>query len=205
MNTNQQPEQFDLNVWKRNHNNVILSIIGNVLLLSLIIMLIIMFHDENNCTPSIASMRIGPHNDLCLLSVKIDTIPKYVSLICIVICIRSTATWIEDIAHPILGDLIFGIAIKDIYIFTALELQNLDAMMSGVTSIRYMLMRFISIAQLDIAFIEIITSIITSWFTARMKLKDKVFHTNNNDIHSIEVEAVPLMNETHVINININN
>ena len=82
---------------------------------------------------------------------------------------------IGEIAHPIIGFNIYNPDKKEINDFTKFELQLYGNIMYFIDSVRSVLMIMLSITQIDIALFGTVICEITSIFTIRMLLNEKMF------------------------------
>ena len=120
-------------------------------------------------------LNYGPNNNLYVLSVKIDTISKYLYLQLFLICVECSRVFINEIASPILGFNIYNPDKKVITEFSKNELQLLANVMWFINSLTNSLFVMITISQIDIAILRILYSEITTIFTIRLLLNEKEF------------------------------
>ena len=123
--------------------------------------------------------RVGPQPDLVLVSIKIDTMKKYIFLMVSVALIKISQCIIGEIAHPIIGFNIYNPDKKIIVDFTKNELQFYGNIMYFIDSVRSVLMVIMSITQIDIALFGVLCTEVTGIFTIRMLLNEKTFSKSN--------------------------
>lgn len=138
----------------------------------------------------ISYLNYGPNDKLYVLSVKIDTLSKYIYLQLFLICIECSRVFINEIASPILGFNIYNPDKKVITEFSKNELQLLANIMWLINSLTSSLFVMITISQIDIAILRILYSEITTIFTIRMLLNEKEFICDkvNDSDYDIELE-----------------
>jgi len=150
----------------------------------IVILLVITVCKDNQIT----YLNYGPNENLYVLSVKIDTISKYMYLQVFLIGVESSRVFINEIASPILGFNIYNPDKKVITEFSKNELQILANTMWFINSITNSLFVMITISQIDIALLRTLYSEITTIFTIRMLLNEKEFtyDKNNNNNNKIK-------------------
>jgi hypothetical protein len=142
----------------------------NCLVFAIILIVITICKDSQ-----INYLNYGPNNNLYVLSVKIDTLSKYLYLQLFLICIECSRVFINEIASPILGFNIYNPDKKVITEFSKNELQLLANVMWLINSLTNSLFVMITISQIDIAILRILYSEITTIFTIRILLNEKKF------------------------------
>ena len=156
------------------NNKLRICIFANALLLSGIIVIIALCGSKES-----KYWRFGPNEDLVLINVHINTWNKYYYLLGVITFIKITQVIIGEIAHPIIGFNIYNPDKKNITHFTKFELQLYGNIMYFIDSVRSVLMIMLSITQIDIALFGTIICEITSIFTIRMLLNEKIFVKKN--------------------------
>ncbi len=144
-------------------------IVNSVLLIGIVSMVSI-FADPNN-----SYLQIGPNDTLVVISVKIDTMNKYLGLLFGLAIVEITRVIIEEIGMPIIGFAVYDPERKIINEFGKNELNIYANAMYTMSSVRERLMVLVSISQIDIAFFALIVGQITSIYTIRMLLNEKKF------------------------------
>lgn len=148
-------------------------LIGNLLILTVVIFLSIIFRDDSEY------WNIGPNKSLVVISVHIDSWTKYNLLLLLVMFINISKVVIEEVALPILGFNIYNPDKKIITEFTKFQLQFYGNAMYTISSIRQVFLLMLNISQIDIALFNVIICEIASIFTIRMLLNEKQFSFNN--------------------------
>ena len=156
----------------------------NMMLLGVIVFLVFTFNDGSS-----PYFRLGPQEDLVLISVKINTWERYFVLLLLQILIKVCNVIVAEIANPILGFTIYNPDKKDVFGFDKTELQAYANLMFFVDNCKYTLMFLFSISQIDIAFFGIIVSEITGIFTVRMLLNEKTFHPEKDADEDADEDA----------------
>ncbi len=129
-------------------------------------------------------LRFGPHEDLNIIGVKINTWKNYILLQVFLAFIQITDVVINEIANPILGFNIYNPDKDEITEFTRTELQMYANVHWMVNALRNTLMVLVTISQLDIAVLRVIYGEITSFFTIRMLLKEKKFPNEDREVYA---------------------
>ena len=162
------------------NNKLRICIFANALLLSGIIIIISLCGSKES-----KYWRFGPNEDLVLINVHINTWNKYYYLLGVIAFIKVTQVIINEIAQPIIGFNIYNPDKKEITDFTKFELQLYGNIMYLIGSIRSVLMIMLSITQIDIALFGAVVCEITSIFTIRMLLNEKIFVKKNKGYDKI--------------------
>ncbi len=159
-----------------------LCLVINVLLLMFIIIVSCTLYDGET-----KYMRFGPHEDLVLLSIKINTIKKYIFVLIFITIIKSCGVYINDIASPILGFNIYNPDKKEITEFTRYELQFYGNAFWLISGLQQIFLTMVSISQFDIALFSLLISEFTSFIIINQLLDKKTFnkkHVNENEDES---------------------
>ena len=132
-------------------------------------------------------LNYGPNEELRVLSVKIDSMSKYLYLQLFLICIECARVFASEIGAPIIGFNVYNPDKKVITEFSKNELQILANVMWFANNMTTGLFVMITISQIDIALLRIVYSEAMSIITIRMLLNEKEFpgckldHDENND------------------------
>ncbi len=158
---------------KESYNKLRLQICvyTNVVLFIFIVFVVSIFSDKESNN----YLRYGPHQDLNIFGLKIDTWIKYSVLQIFLGFIEITNVIVNDIASPILGFNIYNPDKKEIKDFGRLEIQFYANLMWLTNSLRNTLMVLITISQIDIAILRTIYSELATFYTIRLLLNDKIF------------------------------
>jgi hypothetical protein len=139
----------------------------------------------------------GPNDNLFILSVKIDTLSKYLWLQVFLIFTECSRVFINEIANPILGFSIYNPDKKVITEFSKNELQLLANIMWFINGLIGTLFVMVTISQIDIALLRTLYSDVTTIFTIRMLLNEKKFECDkSNENDEIELSETDKMSET---------
>ena len=152
-----------------------ICVFSNLLLLSFVITVILLFKDDKS-----TYLRWGPQDDLIIISVAINNMTKYFMLLGIIAIIKISDVVIAEIASPIIGFNIYNPDKKVITDFTKNELQFYGNSMYLIDAIKAVLLIMVNISQIDIALWGVIVSETTSLFTIRMLLNEKEFKLKND-------------------------
>ena len=166
----------------KNNHKLRYCVIINFILFLIILFVILICKDNNNYY-----MTYGPNDNLYVLSIKINTIEKYIGLHFFLLFVEFSSVFTNEIASPILAFNIYNPDKKIITEFTKNELQLLANIMWLINSLTNSLFVMITISQIDIAILRTIYSEITTIITIRMILNEKEF-IEEEDNNSIELE-----------------
>lgn len=125
--------------------------------------------------------KFGPNEDLYVLSIKIDTVRKYLCLQLFLMILEFGKVFTNEIASPILGFNIYNPDKKVITEFTKFELQLYANSMWLINSLTNCLFVLITISQFDIAILRVFYSECTSILTIRLLLNEKTFTMDGNN------------------------
>jgi hypothetical protein len=142
---------------------------GNVFVLA-VVCAVVFF-----CATEGTYWRFGPHDDLVIISVKIDTWRKYGLLLGLIAIVESSRIVVEEIGMPVLGFSIYNPDKKVVSEFSKNELQFFANAMFLVSAIRAVLLVMVQISQLDVAIWGVMISQAASAFTIRHLLNEKSF------------------------------
>ena len=122
--------------------------------------------------------RWGPHSDLIIMGITINTWTKYWWLQFAIAIIEISDTYTSENAFPILGFNVYNPDKKVITEFSRAELQCYSNTMTIIQSIKRVMLMIITISQIDIAMLKVIYGEITTIFTVRALLAEKTFPKN---------------------------
>jgi len=162
-----------MNWFKTSSNNkkkVILCLILNYMIAFLVTIFVIIFRDSNG-----KYFRFGPHDDLIIISVLINTWIKWTGAILLIGIVKGCEVLVNELGLPILDFRVYNPDYKVITDFRKNELNFLTNAMWFVNNFRAVLMTVVSITQIDLAFAGMIISEIVSIFTVRILLNEKKF------------------------------
>ena len=145
-------------------------IIANLLLLIIITIPIIMMDNGSS-----KYFRWGWSDDLVLISVPINTKERYICVCFYIVLIKCSGVLIGEIANPIIAFNIYNPDKKVITDFNKNELQLYGNMMWLIDGFKNLLLIMISITQIDLALVGLISSELMTIVTIRMLLNEKEF------------------------------
>lgn len=123
--------------------------------------------------------KYGWSDELVLISVPINTRIKYI-IVCIYIsCLKATNCLIDEIVSPTLYCRIYDPDKKHITDFTKNELQFYGNTYYMISGFKRLMLIMISITQIDLAMVGMLSGEIMSFFTIRMLLNEKTFQNHN--------------------------
>ena len=139
--------------------------------------------------------KYGWSDELILISVPINTRTKYIIVCLYIACLKATNCLIGEIVGPILGFRIYNPDKKYITDFTKNELQLYGNIYYMICGFKSLMLIMISITQIDLAMVGMLSGEIMSFFTIRMLLNEKKYE--NNKYHKINPENA--VNELELI------
>ena len=151
-------------------------ILCNLFLLIVITIPIVMLNNGES-----TYFRYGWSDDLVLISFPVNTKMRYIIVCLYIIVIKGTNVLIGEIVGPILGFNIYNPDKQVITDFSQNELQvygNLNYLINGFKRI---MMIMISITQIDLALIGMLSGEIISFYTIRMLLNEKKFKKDSDE------------------------
>jgi hypothetical protein len=119
--------------------------------------------------------QIGYNEELTILSVKINSLEKYIFLIIFISIINVSKVAVDNVAMPILNFSIYNPDKKTIFDLSKNELILFGNSIYLVTNLRRLLLTLISISQIDLALWSIISSQIFSAYVINSLLNEKIF------------------------------
>ena len=131
----------------------------------------------------------GWSDDLVLISIPINTKERYIGVCIYIVLIKASGVLIGEIANPILGFNIYNPDKKVITEFTKFELQIYGNTMWLINGFKSLMLIMVSITQIDLALVGMISSEIMSIFTIRMLLNEKEFKKEGN----VDIEMAALL------------
>tara|TARA_A100001015_G_C14794012_1_gene634205 strand:- start:141 stop:677 length:537 start_codon:yes stop_codon:yes gene_type:complete len=147
-----------------------LSILGSFLVLIMVVIPIFIL-DNGEST----YFRYGWHDDFILISVPINNRVRYLFAVLFVVLTRAGEVFIGEIANPIVGFNIYNPDKKVITEFTKNELQLYGNLLYLIDSTRYIFKVMVSVTQIDLAIISMLSGELISIITIRMLLNEKKF------------------------------
>jgi len=166
-----------------NKKKVVACIIGNYVVAILVTIFVVIFRDSGG-----KYFRFGPYNDLIIISILIDTWPKWALAVLFIGLVKGCEVLVNELGSPILGFRVYNPDCKVITDFTKNELNFLTNTMWFVNSFRAVLMTVVSITQIDLAFAGMFISEVVSIFTVRILLNEKKFMNDEEGVREKERE-----------------
>jgi len=156
-----------------------LCVLANALQLAVVVAVICAFANRDELGASY--LRFGPHEDLIVLGVRIDSAARYLTLIALLAVLQVVDVVASEIGNPILAFSIYNPEKRVIDQFTRLELQTLANSMWLLASLRAVVMTVVSITQVDLALVRVVAGEGATVFTIRKLLSEKQFPLDDDD------------------------
>lgn len=148
---------------------LVACLMANCGILAITLTLVTVFADQS------PFWRFGYSPDLVVVSVRIDTLGRYLALLSVIAFINASRVVVEEVGMPILGFTIYNPDKKHVEDFTKNELQFFANAMFIVSGLRSVFMMVVSISQIDLAIWSLLVGEFASLFTIRMLLNEKTF------------------------------
>ena len=176
-----------------------ICLVCNFLLLLVVIILMVEFESNSKYC------RIGPQKDLIVIAVKINTYSRYVVLLGIITFIKISKVVIEELGMPVLGFSIYNPDKKVITDFTKMQLQLYGNAMWFLDGFKRLMLIMVSITQIDLALVGMLSSEIMSIFTIRLLLNEKTFpldEQRNSNAEMVIEEEMKILSRRSVVALN---
>ena len=157
---------------------------GNSIVLCAVIVMVVLFRDNTS-----KYFRYGPHEDLILISVKIDTWFRWWSALGFVGIIKGCEVLVNELGSPVLSFNVYNPDKKVITDFTKNELNFITNAMWFINGLRGIMMTVLTITQFDLAFCSVIISESVSILTVRILLNEKTFAKATNSDRYVELKG----------------
>jgi hypothetical protein len=165
---------------------LVACLLANCGILAVTLTLVTVFADQS------PFWRFGYNPDLVVISVRIDTLGRYLILLSVIGFINASRVIVEEVGMPILGFTIYNPDKKHVEEFSKNELQFFANAMYMVSGLRGIFMMLVSISQIDLAIWSLIVSEFASLFTIRMLLNEKTFRQKGYaQVHSTTDDPAP--------------
>ena len=151
-------------------NKLIICILGNAAILCCVILTVIILKDDSS-----KYFRIGPNDDLIIISVLINNYWRYLALLTFITIINTGDVLVQEVGMPVLGFNIYNPDKKHITDFNKNELQIMANTMYTISSFKEVLMMVVAISQIDIALWGVFVANAASIITIRLLLNEKTF------------------------------
>lgn len=166
-------------------NKLALCLAVNTAILVIVVVLVTVFASDSEF------WRVGYSNTLVIISVKIDTHAKYMTLLFLVAIVNISKVIVEELGMPVLNFSIYNPDKGVITDFTKNELQFYANAMYTVSGLRSVFMTLVNISQIDIAVWNLLISEIASIYTIRVLLNEKEFPDTIEAVqHLVEMDIV---------------
>lgn len=119
--------------------------------------------------------RIGPHIDLKILSVAVDTWTRWWALVAFLSLMGLSDVLTEELADPILTFTIYNPDKKRIVEFGKNELQLFANLTYLTSSVKRVMLVLVQISQFDLAIVHVVVTELATVFTIRTLLNEKSF------------------------------
>jgi hypothetical protein len=119
--------------------------------------------------------RFGPSEDFIFISVQINTIQKYCSLLTLIFVNDIVRVIIQEFGDPVLYMNVYNPDKKEITEFSKAQLYFYANSMFLINNIRYIFTILISVTQIDIALFSVLVEQVIVIITIKMLLDEKKF------------------------------
>jgi len=119
--------------------------------------------------------RLGPHDDLTVLAVPIDTWARWWALALFLSLMGLADVLTEELANPVLTFTIYNPDKRIIAGFGRFELQVLANLTYLTSALKRLLLVLVQISQCDLALVHIAVTELATVFTIRTLLAEKTF------------------------------
>lgn len=142
----------------------------NVVIVSLMLILAFTFRDNQN-----KFLRFGPHDDLIVVSVRIDNWGSYGALLVLLFVVTLSRAYTKEIGEPIGRYMIYDMNTKHITDVSMFKLVVYSNLMYFFSMIRDMLLTLVGITQIDLSLWAIIIYTCVQIGAIIWLLEDKIF------------------------------
>lgn len=148
----------------------------SVLTAVLVITVSILFQDKDN-----TYFKIGPHDQLIVISVRIDTMNKYIYLVIITILVTLARAIQSEIGSSVLRYLIYDFKVDEIHDVNRYSLMFYANIIYFFQGLRDVFLILASISQIDVSLVILFTYQIVCFFSIIYLTKDKKFTSIQSD------------------------
>jgi len=152
------------------------------LFLNTCLVVFIGFYITNFATDS-KYFRFGPNDDFIFISVQINTMQKYCSLLTLIFVNDVVRVIVQEFGSPVLYMNVYNPDKKEISEFSKSQLYFYANSMFLINNIRYIFTLLISVTQIDIALFSVVVEQVIVIFTIRMLLDEKKFINKKSLLH----------------------
>jgi hypothetical protein len=136
--------------------------------------------------------RFGPNEDFIFISVQINTMPKYCSLLILIFVNDVIRVIIQEFGSPVLFMNVYNPDKKEITEFSKAQLYFYANSMFLLNNIRYIFTVLINVTQIDIALFSVLVEEVIVIFTIKMLLDEKKFINKksllNKEVIMLDIE-----------------
>jgi len=161
------------------------------LFLNTCLVVFIGFYITNFATDS-KYFRFGPNDDFIFISVQINTMQKYCSLLTLIFVNDVVRVIIQEFGDPVLYMNVYNPDKKEITEFTKLQLYFYANSMFLLNNIRYIFTVLINVTQIDIAIFSVLVEEVIVIFTIKLLLDEKKFINKksllNEEVIMLDIE-----------------
>jgi len=165
------------------------------LFLNTCLVLFIGFYITNFASDS-KYFRFGPSDDFIFISVQINTMQKYGSLLTLIFVNDIIRVIIQEFGDPVLYMNVYNPDKKEITEFSKSQLYFYANSMFLINNIRYIFTILISVTQIDIALFSVLVEQLIVIITIKMLLDEKKFINEKSLLHkevtilTIEMDSI---------------
>jgi hypothetical protein len=127
--------------------------------------------------------RFGPNDDFIFISVQINTMQKYCSLLTLIFVNDVVRVIIQEFGDPVLYMNVYNPDKKEITEFSKAQLYFYANSMFLINNIRYIFTILISVTQIDIALFSVLVEQVIVIITIKMLLDEKKFINKKSLLH----------------------
>ena len=122
---------------------------------------------------------VGWSKNFIFVSYTIDTPFKYFTLCVYIVLLNSIEVYLNDISYPIITFSTYNPYKKKINDFSRIELEMYSNIIFFTQTLKKMLQVMITLSQIDIACISLLSSQISAYFAIKYLLDNKSFENKN--------------------------
>ncbi len=161
------------------------------LFLNTCLVVFIGFYITNFATDS-KYFRFGPNDDFIFISVQINTMQKYCSLLTLIFVNDVVRVIIQELGSPVLFMNVYNPDKKEITEFSKAQLYFYANSMFLLNNIRYIFTVLINVTQIDIAIFSVLVEEVIVIFTIKLLLDEKKFINKksllNKEVIMLDIE-----------------
>lgn len=161
-----------------------ICIAGNTASLLIVVVLVSVYAQDS------PFWRVGPHDDLQVISTRIDSWSKYAAVVALITIVNVIRVLSEEIGIPILNFNVYNPDKKVIEDFGRFELNIYANLMYTTGSVRDVFSTVVAITQIDLALISVMVRELATVWAVYHLLSEKTFvdPTKGEKIHTSDEE-----------------